>query len=100
MSTAHVRLCIVGKIDFDQWFSPSAPYMQDATMTMDRVVTGTTSSFQFNSAAFYPLNGQLLGASNPSANNRYFTMEVRSPVCSSSGAVTSRLCSVQCVRFD
>jgi hypothetical protein len=70
-------VCAAGKIDFDQWFSPSAPYIQDATMTMDRVVTGTTSSFQFNSAAFYPLNGQLLGASNPSADNRYFTMEVR-----------------------
>lgn len=75
--TAHGGLCAAGKIDFDQWFSPSAPYMQDATMTMDRVATGTASSFQFNSAAFYPLNGQLLGASNPSANNRYFTMEVQ-----------------------
>lgn len=46
-------------------------------MTLDRVVTGTASSFQFNSAAFYPLNGQLLGASSPGINNRYFTMEVR-----------------------
>jgi hypothetical protein len=67
----------VGKIDFDQWFSPSAPFIQDAVMSLDRVVTGTASSFQFNSASFYPLNGQLLGASNPSANNQYFTMEVR-----------------------
>ena len=93
-------MCAAGKIDFDQWFSPSAPYMQDATMTMDRVVTGTTSSFQFNSAAFYPLNGQLLGASNPSADNRYFTMEVRGPVCSCSGAVSSRLCIFKGVRSD
>lgn len=45
-------------------------------MTLDQTVDDADQDFEFNSASFYPLNGQLLGAANPSANNQYFTMEV------------------------
>lgn len=44
--------------------------------------TDNVQHFEFNQAAFWPLDGQLLGTSNPGANNRYFTMEVGRAACS------------------
>jgi len=66
-----------GQLDFNQWFSTAAAYQQDAVLTLAETTDSSNNNlFQFNNAAFWPLDGQLLGASSPGAHNRYFTMEV------------------------
>lgn len=66
-----------GAIDFNQWWNVATTYSQDAILTFAEMLDSSgIKAFIFAQAPFFPLNGQLLGAANPSANNRYFTIEV------------------------
>eukprot|EP00208_Stichococcus_sp_RCC1054_P006162 CAMPEP_0206137638 /NCGR_PEP_ID=MMETSP1473-20131121/2729_1 /ASSEMBLY_ACC=CAM_ASM_001109 /TAXON_ID=1461547 /ORGANISM="Stichococcus sp, Strain RCC1054" /LENGTH=705 /DNA_ID=CAMNT_0053530825 /DNA_START=617 /DNA_END=2734 /DNA_ORIENTATION=- len=63
-------------IDFNQWWNVATTYSQDAILTFAEMLDSSgIKAFIFAQAPFFPLNGQLLGAANPSANNRYFTIE-------------------------
>ena len=47
-------------------------------MTLAQTTSSSNNQqFEYNQAAFYPVDGQLLGSSSPGTHNRYFSMEVR-----------------------